>query len=89
MPIYEYKCEKTGTIYEVKQSINDASFIKCANPNCECQGKSDTHRIISKNIGVVFNGSGFYETDYVRKNPVTTDIPTTPCGCNGTCPHSH
>ena len=66
MPIYEYKCEKTGNIYEVKQGINDLPLTHCTLENCECKGTSKVHRIISKNIGLVFNGSGFYQTDYVH-----------------------
>jgi putative FmdB family regulatory protein len=91
MPIYEYKCEQTGNIYEVNQRINDAPFTKCVNSNCDCKGNSDTHRIISKNIGVIFNGGGFYETDYVRKNnseSTPSFNPPTPCGC-AVCPHSN
>ncbi len=86
MPIYEYKCEQTGTIYEVSQRINDAPLTKCANKNCECEGISNTHRIISKNIGVIFNGSGFYKTDYVKNSSNKTST-TTPCGCSE-CPHA-
>lgn len=92
MPIYEYKCEQTGIIYEVSQSIKDESLTKCANPNCGCKGMANTSRIISKNIGVVFNCGGFYETDYVRKNNSTKNTsekvsPPTSCGCNE-CPHA-
>ena len=32
--------------------------------NMKRKGEGDVHRIISKNIGLVFNGSGFYQTDY-------------------------
>ena len=67
MPIYEYQCEKTGNVYEVTQSINAEPLTKCNFAGCSCEGTGDVHRLISKNVGVVFNGSGFYETDYVRK----------------------
>jgi putative FmdB family regulatory protein len=85
MPIYEYKCEETGKIFEVNQSINAEPLANCQAENCECGGKSKTHRIISKNIGVIFNGSGFYETDYVRKKTAETNEPKVNSACNN-CP---
>ena len=94
MPIYEYKCVETGNIYEIEQSINENAFDKCVMLNCPCGGNSPTHRIISKNIGVIFNGNGFYETDYARKNSHTKEgnnkkinAPCNSCS-DTTCPHS-
>lgn len=56
MPIYEYKCGKCGQ-FEVMQKMKDEALSEC--PTC----KSPVNRIIGKNIGVVFKGSGFYKTD--------------------------
>lgn len=72
MPIYEYKCQQTGNVYEVNQSINADPLTYCTMPGCECGGTGAVQRLISKNVGVIFNGSGFYETDYLHKhrNPV-------------------
>ncbi|HAA09602.1 MAG: FmdB family zinc ribbon protein [Syntrophomonadaceae bacterium] len=56
MPIYEYKCSNCG-IFEKMQRINEASLTQC--PTCGEQ----VHRVISKNVGIVFKGSGFYTTD--------------------------
>lgn len=68
MPIYEYKCSKCGKVFEYKQGINDAPLTKCPESICEddvkCDG--DVSRIISKNVGLVFKGSGFYQTDYTK-----------------------
>lgn len=70
MPIYEYKCHSCNEIFEIKQGINDEPLKYC--PSEECQkrtnGKSEISRVISKNIGFVFNGSGFYLTDYAKKD---------------------
>lgn len=60
MPIYEYKCNKCGK-FEKKQRITEEPLTKCPS----CQG--EVHRVISKNIGVVFKGGGFYCTDTGRK----------------------
>lgn len=56
MPIYDYKCEKCGR-FEKTQRITEKPLDKCP----ECGGP--VHRLISKNVGVVLKGSGFYKTD--------------------------
>lgn len=70
MPIYEYKCEKCGKVFEFQQRMSDSPLIKCPEAVCEHEekGEGDVHRIISKNIGLVFNGSGFYQTDYKKSH---------------------
>jgi putative FmdB family regulatory protein len=91
MPIYEYKCEQTGKVYEFVQSIKDAPLEKCNLQDCECNGQSSVHRVISKNVGVIFNGNGFYETDYKHHHdvpPTETTSPNIPAQCCG-CEHSH
>jgi predicted nucleic acid-binding Zn ribbon protein len=34
----------------------------------EC-GKEELHRLIGTGSGIIFKGSGFYETDYKKKTP--------------------
>jgi putative FmdB family regulatory protein len=60
MPTYEYKCPKCGHEYERIQKISDNTHPKC--PKCGTKGE----RMISGGVGVMFKGSGFYETDYKR-----------------------
>ena len=59
MPTYEYRCGACGHEFEEFQSITAAALKKC--PNC---GKNKLARLISASAGVIFKGSGFYETDY-------------------------
>jgi len=59
MPTYEYKCENCGHEFERFQSINAKPLRKC--PAC---GKNRVKRLIGLGAGVIFKGSGFYETDY-------------------------
>jgi putative FmdB family regulatory protein len=59
MPIYEYQCQKCGTI-EVTQRITEKALIKC--PTC----KSKVKRLIS-NTSFQLKGTGWYVTDYARK----------------------
>ncbi|MDD2586416.1 MAG: zinc ribbon domain-containing protein [Syntrophomonadaceae bacterium] len=56
MPIYDYKCENCGC-FDKMQKISEEPLSEC--PTCGGPVK----RIISKNIGIVFKGSGFYSTD--------------------------
>jgi len=59
MPIYEYQCQKCGTI-EVTQRITEKSLTKC--PTC----KSKVKKLIS-NTSFQLKGTGWYITDYARK----------------------
>jgi len=61
MPTYEYKCP-TGHVFEKRvPRISSQRFAKC--PKC---GKR-AERQISLGGGIVFKGSGFYQTDYKKK----------------------
>lgn len=60
MPTYEYKCP-TGHLFEKTfPRITSQRHAKC--PTC---GKR-AERQISGGTGLVFKGSGFYQTDYKR-----------------------
>ena len=59
MPTYEYVCQKCEHRFERFQSIMAKPIRKC--PNC---GKASAHRLVSAGAGIIFKGSGFYETDY-------------------------
>ncbi len=65
MPTYEYECTKCGTITEVFQSITQSALRKLRkrdDAQCDC-GVAVVRRI-STGGGIIFKGSGFYETDY-------------------------
>ena len=59
MPTYDYECENCGHRFEKYQSITARPIRKC--PVCK---KSKAQRMIGTGGGVIFKGSGFYETDY-------------------------
>ena len=59
MPTYEYHCSACGHEFEQFQSIKADPVRKC--PSC---GKLKVVRKIGLGGGVLFKGSGFYETDY-------------------------
>jgi len=58
MPTYEYECQKCGDHTEIFQSITDKPRQRCG----KCRGK--LKRLIGKGAGIIFKGSGFYQTDY-------------------------
>ena len=57
MPTYEYECKKCGP-FEVFQSIKDEKLKRC--PAC----KGVVKRLMGRGSGILFKGSGFYQTDY-------------------------
>jgi putative FmdB family regulatory protein len=69
MPIYDYKCNTCGTTFEYKQKISEDAITHCPVEICtaEVKGLGEVSRVFSKNIGLVFKGSGFYLTDYAGK----------------------
>ena len=59
MPTYEYRCGDCGHEFEEFQSIKAGSLRKC--PEC---GKNSLKRLLGTGAGIIFKGSGFYQTDY-------------------------
>jgi len=60
MPNYDYECEKCGQRFEVFQSMNDAKLTECQNMSCS----GPLRRLLGMGGGIIFKGSGFYQTDY-------------------------
>ncbi len=95
MPNYDYKCDDCGHLFEVFQSMKDASLKEC--PQCK---KQTLRRLIGSGAGIIFKGSGFYETDYKRSKgpaegssgsskegapPSVKSSESTKKGCGGGC----
>jgi putative FmdB family regulatory protein len=59
MPTYDYECRACGAELEIFQSMSESPKRKC--PEC---GKLKLSRKIGTGAGILFRGSGFYETDY-------------------------
>ncbi len=59
MPLYEYKCDNCGEVFEVMQKFSDEPLTvhpKCGGP---------VHRLLSA-PALQFKGSGWYVTDYAK-----------------------
>ena len=61
MPIYEYKCTGCGYRFEKLQSFHDEPVRVC--PRCGAEVK----KLISRS-SFILKGTGWYVTDYARKN---------------------
>lgn len=57
MPTYEYECKKCGK-FELFQRITEEKIKKC--PTC----KRPVKRLLGAGAGIIFKGTGFYQTDY-------------------------
>ena len=62
MPTYDYECTKCGYHFEKFQKMTDPHLKTCP----KCKGK--VRRLIGAGAGIIFEGSGFYETDYKRSS---------------------
>ena len=60
MPTYDYECEKCGNRFEVFQKMTDDRLTECQDEACDGKVK----RLIGTGAGLLFKGSGFYQTDY-------------------------
>ncbi len=59
MPTYEYKCKNCGYSFDAFQGMNDLPLKTCSS----CHTDS-LKRLIGTGAGILFKGSGFYQTDY-------------------------
>jgi putative FmdB family regulatory protein len=64
MPLYEYECDACGHRFEKIQKYSDPLETKC--PTCG----GPVHKLISS-PAIQFKGSGFYITDYAKKDYVS------------------
>jgi putative FmdB family regulatory protein len=62
MPLYEYECDACGHTFERIQKFSDSPVEVCP----ECGGK--IHKLVSA-PAIQFKGSGWYVTDYARRQP--------------------
>jgi putative FmdB family regulatory protein len=65
MPLYEYECDACGHRFEKIQKFSDPLADKCP----KCGGA--VHKLMSS-PAIQFKGSGFYITDYAKKEHVAS-----------------
>jgi putative FmdB family regulatory protein len=66
MPTYEYVCSKCQHHFEKYQPITDKALTICPKDLClrKTWGKGKVKRAVVAGAGLIFKGTGFYETDY-------------------------
>ncbi len=84
MPTYEYECLECNFSFEAFQKMSDSLLTEC--PHC----KGKVKRLIGSGTGLIFKGSGFYATDYKKKEASGNSegkpkAQTTPCS---QCPNA-
>ena len=72
MPTYTYECKKCSHTQDRFHSMSATPRVKCE----ECGG--GCIRLLGMGSGIIFKGSGFYETDYKKKGkaPESESSPT-------------
>ncbi|MFQ5905138.1 MAG: FmdB family zinc ribbon protein [bacterium] len=70
MPIYEYECRKCGHRFDRIEGFDSSPRKKCP----ECAGRAE--RVLPSGVGFQFKGSGFYATDYAKKEKKSDAAPT-------------
>ncbi|RMH01606.1 MAG: zinc ribbon domain-containing protein [Planctomycetota bacterium] len=73
MPHYDYRCDACEHEFEVFQQMSEEPLQRC--PAC---GRRRLRRLLGTGGGLLFRGSGFYQTDYKQSSP--------PCPSGGDCP---
>ncbi len=61
MPTYTYECKKCAHEMDLFHPMSKSPRVRCE----ECGGAC--RRLIGTGAGIIFKGSGFYETDYKTK----------------------
>ena len=78
MPTYTYRCKACLKEFNVKQSIYEDPLKCCTEilENGSCKGQ--VFRVIGKNIGIQFSGSGFYINDQNKNSKTKPSSSTNP-----------
>ena len=66
MPVYEYECVSCSHRFELKQGFDAEPAESC--PLCQSLSRRKFHAPT-----VIYKGSGFYTTDYARKDQPSYD----------------
>lgn len=71
MPLYEYRCSKCGSVFEVIQKVGEPPLKKCFKCGAAVQ------KVLSP-PALQFKGSGWYVTDYAKKSASSPQKEETP-----------
>ncbi|MCE2512174.1 MAG: zinc ribbon domain-containing protein [Acidimicrobiia bacterium] len=67
MPVYDYRCERCTTQFEVRQSFSDDTLTVCppegGPASCVSPGEGPVKKVFS-GVAIAFKGDGFYKNDH-------------------------
>ena len=67
VPVYDYRCERCATQFEVRQSFSDDTLTLCPSEggptSCVAPGEGAVKKVFS-GVAVSFKGDGFYKNDH-------------------------
>ena len=67
MPLYDYRCERCDTQFEVRQSFSDDTLTVCPSEGgpaaCSAPGEGPVKKVFT-GVGISFKGDGFYKNDF-------------------------
>ena len=69
MPTYSYECGSCDHVFDVFHGMSADPKVKCEKCAKKC------HRLFGTGAGIIFKGSGFYETDYKDKKGTAPEKP--------------
>ena len=78
MPTYDYLCNKCNKKMEIAHAMSALAPVECP----ECGARNSLEKMVSAVRGIIFKGSGFYETDYKRASAKTEKAKTETSGAN-------
>jgi len=76
VPNYDYRCERTGEMFEIWQAFSDDPLAVCTqvhSDDSEVCG-SPVRKVFSK-VGISFKGDGFYTNDHGARSKSTRPSP--------------
>ena len=67
VPVYDYRCERCTTQFEVRQSFSDDTLTVCppegGPASCVSPGEGPLKKVFS-GVAIAFKGDGFYKNDH-------------------------
>ena len=67
VPVYDYRCERCTTQFEVRQSFSDDTLTVCPTEGgpaaCVAPGEGPVKKVFS-GVAIAFKGDGFYKNDH-------------------------
>ena len=77
VPTYDYRCERTGEMFELWQSFSEDALTVCPQTHVgepEVCG-AEVKKVFSK-VGIAFKGDGFYKNDHGSSDKGSSSSPT-------------